>query len=42
VLAGLRFDVSTWSAIKLEGRASYIVSTDELELTAAANWSFGL
>lgn len=43
VLAGLRFETSTWSALKVEARmASQAADATDDEYAAAVNWSFGL
>jgi hypothetical protein len=43
ILAGLRFETSTWSALKIEARmASQSSDASDDEYAAAVNWSFGL
>jgi hypothetical protein len=41
-IVGVRFDTSTWSAVKVEVRLLHVDGVDDDQYTAAANWSFGL
>jgi len=46
-VGGIRFDVNTWSSVKVEyratgGYAQRIPGTKDLIHTGTANWSFGL
>lgn len=42
VIGGIRFDVSAWSAIKVEFRGTSVSGEPDLGLAGVANWSFGL
>ena len=43
ILAGVRFETSTWSALKVEARmANQTSDASDDEYAAAVNWSFGL
>jgi hypothetical protein len=41
-VGGVRWDISSWSAIKLEYRATWIQSPGTLEQRGMVDWSFGL
>lgn len=41
-IAGVRFDTSTWSALKLELQYQKLRNASDPDYTAFANWSFGL
>ena len=41
VIGGVRFETSTWSALKLEGRMTTMSGADN-DYAGVLNWSFGL